>query len=501
MNFRNTYKPFFLALSFTLLISCEKEIEKNEIGDLETFENTIEVQYFKGLPVHHRFSASIEELESEDVEVALLNFYNTEKSKANKASGISETEAASALPDAAIITESAIEVYDQFPFQKNESENNIDNLLQEKLRQDKLIPQVREELRRLGYLQDVDAQIEEVIAIAESEIKKSEQDNWEMIRSDFSTLSEEEIADNIDIINEYYLLNFDYAVLENIAYNEERIVSKLKGTQKSMSQKAQEGYDSPYYDKVCTYAKVASKGYGSAVHTAAMATAALTAQSSSKEMFSDDEGGSANTREDAYRHLLFNALLANYYPSVSSKVSAVNFAKAVGDAYEECGSNPVDSKEMDYHNNAIGREIWASMTSYRKTFWGATIGLRRPSVSSLKSGIYDYVNEKSCFIVKTMNDNFPNFLLNRDQFPIEIWSKIRNTEDDKVVYFEGTIAPGILLPQEEYDYSVCDDNNLSRTKIVYKDVYIPGTDIVMDSTPLFVPNDCVITSSACYNVD
>ncbi|WP_051477625.1 DUF6973 domain-containing protein [Aquimarina pacifica] len=496
MNFRKTCKPLFLVVSLALFVSCEKEIENNEVGDIETFENTIKVQYFKGIPVNHRFSASIEELESEDIEESLLNFYNTEKSKANKSLGVSEKEVASTLPDTDMIAESALEVYDEFPFQKNESENNMDSLLKEKLRQDQLIPEVREELLRLGYIEDVDALIEEAIAIADSEIEKSEQDNWEMIRSDFSTLSEEEIAKNIELINEYYLLNFEYVVLENIAYNEERIVNKIKETQlKNASQKALEGYDGPYYDKACTYAKVKLKGYTSAVHTVAMGTAALTAQSSSKEMFSEAEGGSSNTREDAYRHMLFNALLANYYPSVSSKVSSVNFAKAVGDSYEECGTNPLDSKEMDYHNNKIGRDVWVSKTSYRKVLW-ATVGLNRPSTSSLKSAIYTYVNEKSCFIVKTKSSAFPNNLLSRDQVPFEIWNRIRNTSDNIVVYFSGTIAPDVALPEGEYDDSECIANNLEP----YTIIWVSPNNLI--KIPISIPNSCLITSGpACYNID
>lgn len=52
--------------------------------------------------------------------------------------------------------------------------------------------------------------------------------------------------------------------------------------------------------------------------------------------------------KDAYRHILWSFLLTNVYDA--------DFAKRVGDAHEkgETGNTPAE-REMDYHNNAIGR--------------------------------------------------------------------------------------------------------------------------------------------------
>ena len=175
-----------------------------------------------------------------------------------------------------------------------------------------------------------------------------------------------------------------------------------------------------------------------------------------------------DSRRDAYRHIVWSALLAQYYPSISSKHKRLNFAKDVGDANEKCGDNLVDGKEMDYHNNAIGRKIWNDNTGYRK-FWGMTIGLKRSSYSKLKSIARDYVNNKSCFIVKTQDlRSFPENQLTTNYSPEQIQAKIKNTPADVPVYILGPIRNGSYLPVSQYDYSDCTSSDLPwETQSVY----------------------------------
>ena len=154
--------------------------------------------------------------------------------------------------------------------------------------------------------------------------------------------------------------------------------------------------------------------------------------------------------------------MANYYFTVSEKVKRFNFAKAVADANEECNdSNPVDSEAMDYHNNAIGRKIWYDNTSYKKTWFGWIYGLNLPSTSRLKDLVREAVDERSCFIVKEVDDVFPNELLTQNQTAQQIKAKILNTDENIVVYFKGTIVPtryvwvNVFVGYEYYD---CDNN-------------------------------------------
>ena len=70
----------------------------------------------------------------------------------------------------------------------------------------------------------------------------------------------------------------------------------------------------------------------------------------------DEEGLEGGDNEiDATRHMYFQALLCNYYGG--SMEARLDFAKRVGDLWEECGNNKPDSMEMDYHNNRVGREV------------------------------------------------------------------------------------------------------------------------------------------------
>uniref|UniRef100_A0A2B4S1K0 Cytochrome c oxidase subunit 2 n=1 Tax=Stylophora pistillata TaxID=50429 RepID=A0A2B4S1K0_STYPI len=69
----------------------------------------------------------------------------------------------------------------------------------------------------------------------------------------------------------------------------------------------------------------------------------------------DDKG-------DATRHMYFQTLLCNNYGG--SMQARLDFAKEAGDLYEECGSNNSDSTLMDYHNNAVGRDIYRRLARY-----------------------------------------------------------------------------------------------------------------------------------------
>lgn len=99
-----------------------------------------------------------------------------------------------------------------------------------------------------------------------------------------------------------------------------------------------------------------------------------------------------NTKQDAYRHILWNALLCHNYRTVSSKSPKLSFAKAVTDAYEECGDNDEDARQMDYHNNGIGRKLYTENTPYR-TFLGFITGLKSPSLALLKRKTREVVDD------------------------------------------------------------------------------------------------------------
>ena len=146
-----------------------------------------------------------------------------------------------------------------------------------------------------------------------------------------------------------------------------------------------------------------------------------------------------------------------YYVSLINDVSIrTDFAKAVTDAYEFCGQNKGDSKQMDFHNNAIGRKIYADNTDVVK-IGGLPIALNEPSNTLIKSLARQYVEKKSCFLRKSVD----NESANRDYSSSEIKNQILEQDDNTVVYFKGTIAsPWIdYVLQETYVYMDCEDGD------------------------------------------
>ena len=140
--------------------------------------------------------------------------------------------------------------------------------------------------------------------------------------------------------------------------------------------------------------------------------------------------------------------LRNYVgilPIISIKTG---FAKAMMNLNEWVGNNPIDSKEMDYHNNVIGRKIYSDNTRLR--FFFIFPYLSEPSHAKIKRIALDYVNKRSCFLRKTINDG-----ANRDYEPGEIQAQILKENDNTVVYFTKPIAPPSYVPIG-FEYSSCD---------------------------------------------
>ena len=70
---------------------------------------------------------------------------------------------------------------------------------------------------------------------------------------------------------------------------------------------------------------------------------------------------SHNNEGDAFKHCYFQAELTLFLGET--------IAKFIGDKHEDKPDNPPKEKEMDLHNNAVGREIGKSI---KKPFWFCT---------------------------------------------------------------------------------------------------------------------------------
>ncbi len=75
-----------------------------------------------------------------------------------------------------------------------------------------------------------------------------------------------------------------------------------------------------------------------------------TALASAQTEFPNFEGH--NDKADAYRHCYWNALMAVHI--------GAGQAKEVADLHEETSANPIGERNMDLHNNQVGRNLGAT---------------------------------------------------------------------------------------------------------------------------------------------
>jgi hypothetical protein len=427
----NKLRLTFLMTIGVFFFSCQNQEDfSSEIQQSTAEIDTSKLIDFKGLLVNHRFATPIEDLEKEHSLKFLKQMYQTSKFEVAKRKGISFKTNNSELPSAALIVESAKKIIEEFPYG--------------------LIPE--------DAIQEIDSSVK---------LEKSEQ-NREMIKADFPTLTEQEIQENIDLIDEYYEQNLDYTVFNDISENEQEYTGRIANKNSNFSYSQKGGRPC-----VANLVKIVFKSFvpfnlikGTIAIMLATPKASVSAGNYYPDVYGDyygySGGGGSNTRGDAYRHTLWNALLADYYFTISAKNPRIGFAKLVTDTYENCTSGEVDSKEMDYHNNAIGRKIWYDDTTY-VTFFGGNTGLNTPSTSRIKDLVREAVDKKSCFLKKTILNG-----ANKDYEDAEIKAKILQEPSDIIVYFEGTIAPSrykynyVFSHWEYYDCDNPGDNGLGH---------------------------------------
>ena len=283
--------------------------------------------------------------------------------------------------------------------------------------------------------------------------------NFKMIKRDFPNLNERDIMRNEASVERYYDVNLDYEVLQilkktkkpkkkrdeilrnDIGEKESSDISSggggggkssssgSSGSSGSVSSGSGGGGGSSSsssvssYDPNCTtqmsgyatdilkYACVAAKisiyGYSwNPLKTRYNYSRAAYSLVCSRREAEGEFGTSEDNTKDAKRHIYLSALLALNYFTISSKLDRLNFAKVVGDANEECGANKTDAAQMDYHNNAIGRDLFSNNTSYKtySILWGAvtiTYGLNLPSTTTLKNKTISLVNNQKFHVDTT----------------------------------------------------------------------------------------------------
>lgn len=226
---------------------------------------------YRGFEVDHRFNSTEDELKEKHTKKYLKKLYNKlrKKKKANKSSAYKTIDSLD-LPSKEAIFEAAKVVVHNLPYAA------LDGLT-------------------LTYFDP------------------NSTTDINMIKTDFIGFDENDINANDQIIDEYYSQNLDYLVLEEIA-NNPNLYDHLNTTNQSKSE---------FEIAACTIALAIPK-YGLVRTTIAYSIAGPKADVEAPLQYPII--GSSNTREDAFRHIYWNALLAQNYFTLVSKSKRANFA-------------------------------------------------------------------------------------------------------------------------------------------------------------------------------
>lgn len=261
--------------------------------------------------------------------------------------------------------------------------------------------------------------------------------NLEMIQYDFPDLSQTEIEENIDVIDEYYgralndAIAKDYFRIRDLDFYVDSPTTYYPPRIPTHTSEANEGESK----EDCIF-RLGNINKWDFRQNYAIFFADRGAKSSSTNYYGDL--GSNYTKRDALKHITWNALLSRLYWTTSSKQKKYNFAKKMSSLNERCAQNPVGALYMDYHNNEIGRQLYQKHTTYKKFLWMKT-GLNEPSAPDLKVYAYELVESKAVFIDMK---NLPTFGDITD--PEELaYLKIIKTDKTKPVY---------LSKEENTDY-------------------------------------------------
>lgn len=102
-------------------------------------------------------------------------------------------------------------------------------------------------------------------------------------------------------------------------------------------------------------------------------------------------------KADAFRHALWNALIAKYVGDKKNEISkCTDWAKTVTDAHENGASKPSNltnaefdfDKGMDFHNNEQGRKYFATVAWVVKLCWLCEKDVKSPSNEVIADALY-----------------------------------------------------------------------------------------------------------------
>ncbi len=216
----------------------------------------------------------------------------------------------------------------------------------------------------------------------------SEQD-LEQIRSDFPELSDDDILNNLERIQEIYYSQATYECVQELS---EGPATRYLGNDSLSRQEF--------------WLLVKKFWLAAGVKKATDEAKALTNEKMSSWV-TNKWGGATykkvngkvvarvawNSEGDAFRHALWNALIAKHNGPSFNKVSkAVAWAKEFTDTHEKYGQKSILALEtpMDYHNNEFGRDYFSRVAWTKKTGWWIfkKTKVYSPSSESIANALY-----------------------------------------------------------------------------------------------------------------
>jgi len=218
-------------------------------------------------------------------------------------------------------------------------------------------------LKSTNIHEEVYPTLEEIAAIVEENLSKYpnvyEMDSldYSMVKANFPNLSDEQIEENLDLIDDYYTKNLQYDLItEIIEQNEIKKSSTLKGG----------SYPGGLFSREFWYL------IWKPTATVSVKDAKDDAEQWTIDYYGDSRG---YDKSDAFRHIAWSTLIAKYHADKKKDIGkGVKLAREITNIHEEENRDkqgaPDWDCQMDYHNNWIGRNYFESIASIKtKSRW------------------------------------------------------------------------------------------------------------------------------------
>jgi len=251
----------------------------------------------------------------------------------------------------------------------------------------------------------------------------------EMIQNDFPEVNEENYEDHAPIIEDYYSNSLNTVVAKTM--NDPSFLDVLDGTGGGSGGSNNNPPQLPDF-KVIEIKDGETKEmcFYNNSNTSLLGYLALEESESAANNYAKIHYGNldrTNTKRDAFRHTIWNALLCRKFKTISSRKKKLNFAIHVSEINEQCGANGYATRQMDYHNNAIGRTIYNSNTTFKKIGWIKT-GLNQPSEQQLVTYAKQQVENNPVFI------DMSSFSSDKNEAEEKAYFEVKKVTKTRTVY-------------------------------------------------------------------